>query len=109
MKKYFSFDKEASNDIKLVRFDNSEIIKEKGIYQLDDTSHFVLIPNYTSFEENSSLLKTLQGLEFSQKFHKNGSKEMRLTHYIGPQCTYGDITQKQNFSWHPDVLKVKAI
>ena len=99
---------DSSIQRRIVDFNTKQQIHSKGIYQLDDQSYFILIPAYTSIEENATLIEAIKNLQFTQHKSKDGTKVLRSTHYTGPRYSYGNKLHVSNTTWQDDLLKCKA-
>ena len=92
-------------DCKVTRLElNSDLIKKKGIYELDNGAYFLLYPNYLSESSKLELLNATENFEFSQSNHNS-----RETYHIGPEYSYGKMTHKPNDKWDVSLLKQKAL
>ena len=81
---------------------NSQLIKKKGLYELNNNAYFLLYPNYLDEDEKSKLSETSNNFEF-KSLHKN-----RDTYYIGPEYRYSKIVHPTNDNWDKTILKTKA-
>ena len=81
---------------------SSQMIKKKGLYELNNGAYFLLYPNYLNEDEKSKLCEASNKFEF-KPLHKN-----RDTFYIGPQYSYGKSVHPVNDVWDKTMLKTKA-
>lgn len=82
---------------------NSELIKKKGVYKLDDNAYFMLYPEYLKDSDKTEIMDTTNKFDYSQL-----SKNSRETYFIGPTYSYGNVTHPTNENWDQILLKHKA-
>lgn len=85
----------------LIDFKQTDPINNKGLYQLDNTSYFLLLPNYLNQDEKTQI----NALSFDLDFQTLSN---RTVHYTGPQYEYKNTIHKTNDVWNSSLLKLKA-
>lgn len=76
---------------------NNQNITNKGIYQLDNESFIILLPEYSKIDYT----KIIMNNEFQRQ-------NTRSTIHYGPEYLYSNIVHKENNNWDPIVLVEKA-
>ena len=95
------FKKYTNKDITKVDLNSTNVIKSKGVYELDSDSFFMLVPNFLNENKHHDLLEACSALSYDKL-------STRCAHYIGPKYEYKGASHEQNDSWIPDLVRIKG-